>query len=375
MEIYLVGGAVRDALLGLEVKDRDWVVVGATPQQMQQKGYRQVGADFPVFLHPVTGEEYALARTERKAGQGYHGFTVYSAPDVTLEDDLLRRDLTINAMAQSTDGTIVDPFNGRADLDRRILRHVSDAFAEDPLRILRTARFAARFGNLGFRVADETMALMTRMVEADEVEHLVPERVWQEIQRALGEPAPEVFFQVLDQCGALARLIPELATGQALATALEALACICDQKTATEPRYAALMSPVDPELVRQRSAALKCPNAHRELATLVAARKQDLLHASTPEAQLDVLEQCDAWRRPERFEELLVVCQCLNPPLPSGAADRLRQAEAAARAVDPTELLAQGFSGKAMGEAIRNRRLEHIRALNSHSNDGPEGRG
>ena len=203
MQTYLVGGAVRDKLLGLGVKDRDWVVVGATPEDMLQRGFKQVGADFPVFLHPDTGEEYALARTERKQGRGYHGFSVYSAPDVSLEDDLRRRDLTINAMAETENGDLVDPFNGHADLEQKKLRHVSEAFAEDPLRILRTARFAARLQPLGFSISRETMALMRQMVTSGELGDLVPERVWQEVQRALHEQAPGVFFDVLRELGAL----------------------------------------------------------------------------------------------------------------------------------------------------------------------------
>ena len=226
MQAYLVGGAVRDELLGLEVKDRDWVVVGATPKEMLANGFKQVGADFPVFLHPRTREEYALARTERKQGRGYHGFTVYSAPDVTLEQDLKRRDLTINAMAKAENGDLVDPFEGRRDIEDRKLRHVSEAFAEDPLRILRTARFAARFHPLGFSVCDQTMALMKRMVDSGEVDHLVPERVWQEFQRALHEQAPEAFFEVLRDCGALEVLIPELASEKVFQLAMAALGCV-----------------------------------------------------------------------------------------------------------------------------------------------------
>src|SRR3990167_4743881 len=210
MKIYLVGGAVRDKLLGLPLQDRDYVVVGATPEEMAAQGYQPVGADFPVFLHPRTKEEYALARTERKQGHGYKGFTVYSAPDVTLEDDLRRRDLTINAMAEDEQGKLVDPYGGAADLKAGVLRHVSDAFVEDPLRVLRVARFAARFSGRGFRVADETLALMRQMTQSGELNHLVPERVWQEVERALGEPAPTGFFAVLRECGALAVLFPEL---------------------------------------------------------------------------------------------------------------------------------------------------------------------
>ena len=210
MKSYLVGGAVRDALLGLPVKDRDWVVVGATPQQMLDAGYQQVGRDFPVFLHPQSREEYALARTERKSGAGYTGFTCYAAPDVTLEADLLRRDLTVNALAQDADGAIIDPYGGQNDLRQRLLRHVSPAFSEDPLRVLRVARFAARYAHLGFRIAEETQALMAAMVEAGELAHLTPERVWKETESALTTRNPQVFFQTLRDCQALKVLFPEI---------------------------------------------------------------------------------------------------------------------------------------------------------------------
>ena len=212
MKIYLVGGAVRDALLGLPVTERDWVVVGATPDEMQAKGFRPVGQDFARFLHPKTQEEYALARTERKSGHGYGGFTFHAAPDVSLDDDLVRRDLTINAMAQEEGGQVFDPFNGRMDLKARLLRHVSPSFAEDPLRVLRVARFAARYHWLGFRVADDTLVLMRQLADSGELDYLVPERVWKETSRALMERDPQVFFQVLHACGALKVLLPELAS-------------------------------------------------------------------------------------------------------------------------------------------------------------------
>ncbi|HEY5720606.1 MAG TPA: multifunctional CCA tRNA nucleotidyl transferase/2'3'-cyclic phosphodiesterase/2'nucleotidase/phosphatase, partial [Gammaproteobacteria bacterium] len=210
MEIYLVGGAVRDRLLGLELRERDWVVVGATPEQMEALGYRRVGRDFPVFLHPESGEEYALARTERKTAPGYRGFAVHASPEVTLEEDLRRRDLTINAMAEAPDGTLIDPFGGAEDLRLGRLRHVSPAFAEDPVRILRVARFAARFARWGFRVAHPTQRLMREMVASGEVDALVPERVWAELEKALGEPQPGRFVEVLHRCGALARVLPEV---------------------------------------------------------------------------------------------------------------------------------------------------------------------
>jgi len=208
MKTYLVGGAVRDSLLDYPVHEKDWVVVGATPQQMLDSGYQQVGKDFPVFLHPETKDEYALARTERKSGRGYTGFAVHCDPDVTLEEDLVRRDLTINAMAQDAQGNIIDPYNGQGDLANKVLRHVSDAFVEDPLRVLRTARFAARYAHLGFSVAPDTLALMSKIVQQDELAHLPAERIWVEMDKALGERNPEVFIEVLRECGALAKLIP-----------------------------------------------------------------------------------------------------------------------------------------------------------------------
>ena len=281
MKIYLVGGAVRDELLGLPVKDRDWVVTGATPDEMLEQGYRQVGADFPVFLHPTTHEEYALARTERKNGQGYHGFTVYSAPDVTLEDDLKRRDLTINAMAKATDGTLVDPFGGQQDIASRKLRHVSDAFTEDPLRILRTARFAARLRPQGFQVAEQTMTLMTDMARAGEVNHLAPERVWQEIQRALNEAEPVTFFTVLRDCGALESLIPEFGpdsnSRNIFSRAMAALECAHSHNLKTEARFAALLSPLahtgqhaGEDRAERRAKKLRAPNDCIALARLTA---------------------------------------------------------------------------------------------------------
>ncbi|MBS3804272.1 MAG: polynucleotide adenylyltransferase [Oleiphilaceae bacterium] len=363
MKIYLVGGAVRDDLLGLPVKDRDWVVVGATPEDMKKRGFRQVGADFPVFIHPDTGEEYALARTERKQGHGYHGFTVHSAPDVTLEDDLRRRDLTINAMALDRDNHLIDPFNGRKDLEAGILRHVSDAFAEDPLRVLRTARFAARFAPLGFTLANSTRDLMQQMVTDGEMEHLAAERVWQELQRALNERTPTVFFEVLESCGALAVLLPELTEPKPYRSGLAALACTSNQNETGEVRYAALLSPLTPEAVKLRSEALKAPNDYRELAVMVARYADELRAATGPESRLAVLEACDVWRRPERFERLIAVCRCLDPPLAPDVAQQLRQAETAARQVDPRVLMQDGYSGKALGQAIRNERLKKLHEL------------
>lgn len=366
MDIYLVGGAVRDELLGLEVKDRDWVVVGATPDDMLRRGFRQVGADFPVFLHPDTREEYALARTERKAGRGYHGFSVYSAPDVTLEDDLRRRDLTINAMAKSEGGMLIDPFHGRADLESRQLRHVSDAFAEDPLRILRTARFAARLAPMGFKVAGETMALMKQMVAEDEVSHLVAERVWQEIQRALHENEPGTFFEVLHDCQALAVLIPELTHDGALAGALAALRCANEHSDDTDTRFAALLSPLPEAQTTARAAALKAPTDCQDLARLTTRLCRSLEQAPPTLAEerlLGMLDETDAWRRPERFQRLLQALSCALGQEHQHTVRLLRDSEQAAAGVEARALLAQGFKGKALGEAIRQERLQRIARL------------
>lgn len=364
MQTYLVGGAVRDELLGLEVKDRDWVVVGATPEQMLARGFTQVGSDFPVFLHPKTHEEYALARTERKQGHGYHGFSVYSAPDVTLEEDLLRRDLTINAMARSDQGELTDPFNGKKDLDSRELRHVSEAFQEDPLRILRTARFAARFQPLGFRVCTETMTLMHAMVAAGEVEHLVPERVWQEIQRALHEHAPGTFFKVLRDCGALAVLIPELASEADFHSAMNALHCVHANNGSTAERYAALLGRLDEHACKARAKAMKAPNDCQQLARLAAAFAPVIrqLDPMQPDAGtlLELLEKADFWRRTERFSQLTHVLGCTLDPASRQPLDAIGKAAIVASGVNPQTLMKQGFSGKELGEAIRSERLARI---------------
>ncbi|QBM15937.1 multifunctional CCA protein [Marinobacter sp. JH2] len=361
MDIYLVGGAVRDGRLGIPVKDRDWVVVGATPEAMKQRGFRQVGADFPVFLHPKTGEEYALARTERKQGRGYHGFTVYSAPDVTLEEDLKRRDLTINAMAEHEDGTLVDPFNGLTDLAQKTLRHVSEAFAEDPLRILRTARFAARFHPLGFTICADTMALMREMIGSGELQHLVPERVWQEVQRALHEQSPTVFFKVLHELGALDILMPELADTERFEAGLQALECISTQNSTTAQRFSALLSALPEPEARARAIAMKSPNDCRDLTRLVCLFTDWLSQYTDstlpPEAMLEMFDHADLWRRPERFEQLVTALACTPYKQHVGP---LNSAAESARDVSPQELLKQGFKGKELGNAIRNERLGRI---------------
>ena len=352
MNAYIVGGAVRDALLGLPVSDRDWVVVGETPEAMVAAGFRPVGREFPVFLHPQTNEEYALARTERKSGRGYRGFTVYAAPDVTLEDDLARRDLTINAMAREPGGRLIDPFGGERDLHAGVLRHVSDAFAEDPVRILRVARFAARFA---FRIADETLALMGRMVAAGETEDLVPERVWQELARGLAEPHPERLLDALEACGALEHLLPgALAAREALARAASAGAPLT-------VRFALIGWHAAEADLAARCERLRVPNAERELA-LLATRQRAALEAAasaSPEALLALLKAADALRRPERFAELLAVLRFAEPGA-SEASARAAQALAAARALDAGAIARQAAGPAQIAARLDAARLQAI---------------
>ncbi len=394
MKTYLVGGAVRDRLLGLEPRERDWVVVGATPEEMKARGFRQVGKDFPVFLHPQTGEEYALARTERKTAPGYHGFDVHASPEVTLEEDLRRRDLTINAMAMDEEGRLIDPFGGARDLREGILRHVSPAFAEDPVRILRVARFAARFSRWGFRVAHSTNALMRSMVEAGEVDALVPERVWAETEKALGEEHPERYFEVLRGCGALARIFPEIdalyggsgnahGAGRDATHALRTLQEAARLTPDTRVRFAALVHDLGaagappgesadaPERIHRSSRRieslcrrLRVPRAYRELA-LLAARCVPRCHRVPdldPGAVLDLLEDADAFRRPERFEQLLLVCKAdwralqADPAAAYPQGEFLRRARESCMEVEPRRLLAEGFRGRALARELRARR-------------------
>lgn len=404
MKTYMVGGAVRDALLGLPVNDHDWVAVGATPEEMVAAGYTPVGRDFPVFLHPQTKEEVALARTERKSAPGYRGFTIHADPGVTLEEDLMRRDLTINAMARDEDGTLIDPYHGQRDLQAKVLRHVSAAFAEDPVRILRLARFAARFSD--FSVADETTALMRQMVDAGEVDALVPERVWQELSRGLMEPKPSRMFEVLRSCGALARLLPEVDrlwgvpqpeahhpevdTGLHLMLVLDMaaqlqapltvrFACLGHDLGKGTTRVDELPRHIAHEarsvkLVEAVCERLRVPTECRELAVVVA-REHGNVHRSgelNAAAVMRLLERCDAWRRPQRFAEMLLACECdargrtglENQPYPQRA--RLQRALDAALAVDTaavsTEALARGWKGPAIGDAIRNARQAAVAA-------------
>ncbi len=405
MKIYVVGGAIRDELLGLPVRDRDYVVVGATPEQMAAQGFRPVGKDFPVFLHPDTQEEYALARTERKTAAGYHGFQFFYAPDVTLEEDLARRDLTINAMAQEVQpggvlsGPVVDPFNGEADLRARVFRHVSEAFLEDPVRILRIARFAARFAD--FTVAPETMALMKKMVEAGEVDALVPERVWQELARGLMETKPSRMLEVLRECGALARVLPEVDSlfgvpqradyHPEVDTGIHVMMVIdyaAAQNYALPVRFAALThdlgkatTPVEilprhighegrsVDLLRELCARLRVPNDCRDLALLVA-REHGNVHRVMdmgPAALVRMLERSDALRKPARFAEALQACEAdLRGRLgweltPYPQAERLREALVAARKVDAGEYaLACSGGPQQIKEAVHRARAKAV---------------
>ena len=402
MQTYLVGGAVRDRMLDLPVTDRDWVVVGATPQQLLDAGYLPVGRDFPVFLHPQTREEVALARTERSTAPGYHGFAFHTAPEVTLEQDLSRRDLTINAMAEDEAGTLIDPFGGARDLRARVLRHVSPAFAEDPVRILRLARFAARLPD--FEVAAETLALARQMVDGGEVDALVPERVWQELARGLMEPRPSRLFNVLRACGALARLLPEVErlwgvaqradfhpevdTGLHLMLVLDMCArleaplavrwaCLCHDlgKGTTPPEV--LPSHVGHEqrsvaLARTLAQRLRVPSDCRELAEVVA-REHGNIHRSAEfgaGAVLRLLERCDALRKPRRLEDILLACECdargraglAETPYPQRP--RLIALQAAALAVDTAavaaDAAARGLAGPALGAAVHEARAAAI---------------
>jgi tRNA nucleotidyltransferase (CCA-adding enzyme) len=364
MKIYAVGGSVRDELLGLPVQDRDHVVVGANPEEMVKRGFRPVGADFPVFLHPQTNDEYALARTERKTAPGYKGFKFHAAPDVTLEDDLKRRDLTINAMARAEDGTLVDPHNGEHDLRAGVLRHVSDAFVEDPVRILRVARFAARFG---FAVAPETMDLMRRMVAAGEADALVPERVWQELSRGLMEQRPSRMIAVLRECGALARVLPELDRSFSHPDAPDRLVgrldCAADRGRALAVRFALLVLDLKLEEAAALAQRVNAPNDCRELARIAICERDELKRAELDaESTLALLERGDAFRRPDRLERLLEVAECDRHGEP-GASPRehLLRALEAARRLD-AGAIAHAHPGD-IGEAIRRARLTAIASL------------
>lgn len=397
MKTYLVGGAVRDALLNLPVKDKDWVVVGASPEEMLSQGYEQVGRDFPVFLHPETHQEYALARTERKSGSGYTGFVCYSAPDVTLEQDLQRRDLTINAIAQDEQGRLYDPYGGKADLDQRLLRHVSAAFNEDPLRVLRVARFAARFAHLNFVVAEETKALMRWMADSGELNTLTPERVWKETEKALETRNPQVYFQVLRDCGALAVLFPELDNLYGVPApakwhpeidtgihTLMTLAIAAQLSPDIAVRFATLFhdvgkaltppekwpshhghGPAGVPLVAALCQRLRVPNAIRDLALLVT-EFHDLVHTverQSAETLVALFDRIDAWRKPQRVEQIALTSEAdargrtgfESNAYPQG--DYLRQAFEVVLSVSTREVVAAGFKGMEVREELNRRRI------------------
>jgi len=403
MKIYLVGGAVRDQLLDIPSKDKDWVVIGSSSKEMLELGYQQVGADFPVFIHPDSHEEYALARTERKKGYGYQGFTCHTSPDVTLEEDLLRRDLTINAMAMDNNGNTIDPYGGRTDIKNKILRHVSAAFSEDPLRILRVARFAARFSQLGFNIAPKTIELMSDMVLRGEADYLVPERVWQETQRALKEKSPWTYFETLQQTNCLEVLFkelnvlfgipqpkqhhPEIDCGIHALLSLKA-ACILSIKP--EVRFASLVHDLGKACtdsskwprhhghetlglapITQLCARLKIPNNYKELAALVSEFHTHIHKAFelTEKTILKVFKRCDAFRRPGRFHDLLLCCEADSKgrygfeenAYPQ--ADFFKEALSSANAVTVEDLISQGFKGKQLGIQIDLHRCNNIKAF------------
>jgi len=397
VEIYLVGGAVRDQLLNISVKDRDWVVVGATPQNLLDKGFSQVGKDFPVFLHPTTKEEHALARTERKSGIGYTGFDVYSAPDVTLEDDLIRRDLTINAIAQNDNGELFDPHNGQRDINNRLLRHISPAFSEDPLRVLRVARFAARFAHLDFTICPSTMTLMKELTLSGELDNLTSERVWQEVSNALTTQSPHVFFEVLRECGALKVLFPELDalygvpnpekwhpeidSGIHTMMVLEQAAKLTNDCAV---RFAALIHDVgkavtDPNLwpshhghgqrglsiIEQLCTRLRVPNAYKDLALMVSDHHCKIHRCDDmrKDTIIKLFDKTDAWRKPQRFEQFLLSCEAdargrLNfETAPYPQRDTMLNYLHQASNVNVQDIIQQGITGAAIKPALYKARI------------------
>ncbi|MGO2341884.1 multifunctional CCA addition/repair protein [Vibrio litoralis] len=403
MEIYLVGGAVRDRLLGIPSYDKDWMVVGSSPQEMLAQGFRAVGQDFPVFLHPETQEEYALARTERKSGQGYTGFECHYAPDVTLEEDLARRDLTINAIAQSPDGSLHDPYHGEKDLQARILRHVSPAFSEDPLRVLRVARFAAKLQPFGFTIAPETMLLMQQIVDSGELSYLTAERVWQEWQKSLNTDSPQVFLETLKQCGALAVILPEIDalfgvpqperwhpeidTGiHTLMVAKQAAQLSSDIAVRFAAQVHDLGKAITPEsewpshkmhchtglkLIKQLCQRLTVPNECRDLALLVCQHHSNLHRTMElkPSTALKLLNQLDAWRKPQRFEQVLLCCQAdhqgrlglESQPYPQKK--RMLGYYHAAASINVQAIISQGVIGKAIREELDKQRTAAIESV------------
>ncbi len=403
MKIYLVGGAVRDALLNLPIKDKDWVVVGSTPSELLTLGYSQVGADFPVFLHPKTKEEHALARTERKSGSGYQGFICDFSPDISLEEDLLRRDLTVNAMAQDDDGHIIDPYNGQQDIINKKLRHVSNAFAEDPLRVLRVARFAARFAHLGFTIADETLELMADIAASGELALLTPERVWQETERALGESQPWVYFQALRECGALAIIFPQLDRLFGIPQpakhhpeidcgihTLMVLEQASKLTTDVSIRWASLLHDLGKgltktdilpshhgheqsgeKLVIELNQQLKTPTEFKDLARLVCIYHTHVHRAFElkPQTLLRFFNKIDLWRKPERLQKILIACKADSrgrtgfENVDYQQAEYINQMAEACLNITARQFVERGITGKAIGEAMAEERIELITQL------------
>lgn len=378
MEIYLVGGAVRDQLLNRPVTERDWVVVGATMEQMRALGYQQVGKDFPVFLHPVTHEEYALARTEKKIAKGYKGFEFAFAPNVTLHEDLARRDLTINAIAQAADGTLIDPYGGQQDLTNKILRHVSPAFVEDPLRVLRVARFAARYAHLGFSVADETLRLMHQIVLQQELLALTPERIWKELQRVLDEATPAVFFKILRQVGALKEVWPEFdslfgtAQSRVLRTITDsgeqALASLTQAVSWGLPnvvRFSVLLLDLSQEAVKSACQRLKVPNDYVDLASLANRHQQRFVEAKqlNAEQMVDLFEVADAYRRSERFQQFLQICSAHYAAEQNNQNYQLLwQAYQRTLAINMQDIVKDGMTGMEIKKALRSARVRKIQS-------------
>ncbi|MCP4001345.1 MAG: multifunctional CCA addition/repair protein [Gammaproteobacteria bacterium] len=415
MDIYLVGGAVRDKLLNREFNEQDWVVVGGTVEALEKLGYRKVGKSFPVFLHPDSGEEYALARTETKIGRGYHGFEVYAGTDVTLEEDLQRRDLTINAIAVDSDGSLIDPWGGQADIDARILRHVSNAFREDPLRVLRIARFAASLHDMGFSIAPETMLLMREITTSGEIAALTPERIWKETEKALSTRHPDIYLQTLRDCGALQVIFPEIDvlfgipqpkkwhpeidTGIHVLMVMQMAAKLSDSIAV---RFAAMVHDLGKgttkkewwpshrdherrgaKLIKQLSKRLGIPNNCRDLAVQVAQFHTHVHRALElrPDTVMRVLQEADAFRRPERFEEFLITCEADArgrtgmEDTPYHQADIMRAAFTAATTVNNAAIKAQGLEGPAFGEALKTLRTtavaEALQSVRSSANQDP----
>lgn len=358
LEVYLVGGAVRDQLLNYPYDESDWVVVGSTADELLKRGFKQVGKDFPVFLHPDTGEEFALARTERKSGHGYAGFQVHASPEVTLEEDLARRDLTINAMAKSASGHIVDPYDGQGDLSKKLLKHVSDNFSEDPLRVLRVARFAARYHHLGFSIAEETQALMQMLSHSGELDFLVAERVWRETERALAEPSPDIYFRVLSECGAADTLF----NGLDLAKGIPQLAGAAANTTRADCRWAALLSKTEDEQITVLYQTMQCPKRFQQLAFAVS--HADALSIMSASDAVALISQLDAWRRDEPFDGFCTTLIAMsNASEMRSAIERLAESRRIAKPISMDAVAHLNLTGPEIGRAIEAARIKSIAHL------------